>query len=211
VTFHRYLGAEGIPDARRMPSTGISAKTAPRTIGELLGRMEEFSKDEGAWRARYPWAERFVMGYPLPDWQRPLVWTDEQKSRFITSLWMQVDVGSYLVNDACEFVKVNGVEVDVMALHSDILLDGQQRLSALEDYFLGRLAAPGKDEESVLWTELSLVERRLFSNRTFSRSVVCTMDEDELRQIYDLRVFGGTPHESYQQASKQLFSHRQTG
>lgn len=151
------------------------------------------------------------MAYPLPEWQRPLVWTETQKVRFISSLWMEVDVGSYLVNDVCEFVKVNGVVTDAMAIYSDILLDGQQRLSAMEDYFLGRIAAPGKSGEPVYWTELSKIERRLFSNQTFSRSVVHSWDEIELRQIYDLRSFGGTPHTEEQQASNQTHSHRQRG
>lgn len=109
MTFYRYAGADGIPDIKQMPKAEIRANTAPRTIGELLYRMEDFSKDEESYRAMYPWAERFVMGYPLPEWQRPLVWTETQKVRFITSLWMEVDVGSYLVNDVCDYVRVGAL------------------------------------------------------------------------------------------------------
>lgn len=175
---------------------------APRTIYELLNRMEDFSRNEQKVRARYPWAQRFVMGYPLPEWQRPLVWIEAQRIRFITSLWMGVDVGSYLVNDVIEFQVIDGRETDMARKFSDILLDGQQRLSAMEDYFYGRFAVPNANGIPTLWTELSKVERRLFSNGTFSRSVVHSFDEVELRRIYDLRSFGGTPHTEDQRASR---------
>lgn len=199
ANFQRYTGSDSVPDRARMTCSLIQAHTSPRTISELLFRLETFTKDEAASRAEYPWATRFVMGYPLPAWQRPLVWTDDQKSRFITSLWMEIDVGSYLVNDVCDFMVQDGKQT--YTLHSDVLLDGQQRLSALEEYFFGRIAVPDKDGIPTLWAELSKVERRKFSNRSFNRSVVHSWDEAELRRIYDLRAFGGTAHTDDQRAS----------
>lgn len=201
MSFYRYQDAEGIPNVRRMPRSDIKATTAPRTICELFSRLEDYSKDEEAYRAKYPWASRFVMGYPLPQWQRPLVWDDGQKERFVTSLWMEVDVGSYLVNETFEFVEINGIAVDVCKEFTDILLDGQQRLSALEDYFFGRIAIPDADGVPTYWNELSKVERRLFGNQTFNRSIVSCNDEAQLRLIYDMRAFGGTPHSADQRAS----------
>ncbi len=112
------------------------------------------------------------MGYPLPQWQRPLVWTDDQKAKFITSLWMEIDVGSYLVNDVFECLKIKGQTIDVYREFSDILLDGQQRLSSLKDYLLGKFSVPDASGIETCWTDLSKVERRQFCNQTFSRAIV---------------------------------------
>lgn len=204
IAFNRYDGAADVPNVRRMPRKETRAHSAPRTIEELLFRLEAISKNEAAYRAQYPWAERFVLGYPLPAWQRPLVWADSQKTRFITSLWMELDVGTYLVNDVFESVTIDGREGTVFREFSDILLDGQQRLSALEDYFLGRIAAPDASGVLTYWPELGRAERRHFGNQTFSRAAVQSWDEAELRQMYDLRSFGGTPHTEEQRASVPL-------
>jgi hypothetical protein len=200
--FYRYADTEGIPNIRIMPKSEIQATTAPRTIAELLSKLEEFTKDETAYRNRYPWTDRFVMGYPLPKWQRPLVWDKAQKTKFITSIWLNVDIGSYLVNDVFEFLKENGKFTDVTQEFSDILLDGQQRLSAVEDYLLGYFPVPDQEGRPVFWKDLSRVERRFFGNKVFSRSVIHCWDEKELRRIYDLRAFGGTSHTPDQRASE---------
>jgi hypothetical protein len=200
--FFRYQGSETASYVRRMPEALLRAKTAPRTLTELMHRLEDFTRDEAGYRAQYPWATRFVMGYPLPDWQRPLVWTEVQKVRFITSLWLKIDVGSYLVNDAYDgqVVATPAGQVTQARLFSDILLDGQQRLTALEDYFLGKIAVPDMHGTPTYWTDLGKVERRLFGNQAFDRSTVTSWDEKELRTVYDLRTFGGTAHTEDQRA-----------
>lgn len=199
--YDKYAGADLVPAGRRMPKSEISTNTAPRTVYELIHRLESFSKEEPEYRARYPWATRFVLGYPLPSWQRPAVWTADQKVRFITSLWLDVDVGTYLVNDVCEYEKVGGQLTDRMVEFSDVLLDGQQRLTALEEYLLSQFAVPDGAGVPVYWNELSQVERRFFGNKSFNRSVVHCWDEAELRRIYDLRSFGGTAHTPDQRAT----------
>lgn len=64
-------------------------------LSEVLGRFEQFTSGERDGPEMHPWAERFVMGFPLPAWQRPLIWTPDQKVRFILSIWSGVDIGSY--------------------------------------------------------------------------------------------------------------------
>ncbi len=49
-------------NARRMPVAQLLVTTSPRTVGDLLDRLERFTACEEA-RKQYPWAERFVMGY----------------------------------------------------------------------------------------------------------------------------------------------------
>jgi len=199
--FDRYEGAltnNGDENRRRMPRAQLDANTSPRCIAELMGRFEEYTRDIAKFEAEYPWASRFVMGYPLPDWQRNLVWTPEQNVRFITSLWEEVDVGSYMVNEHFEFDS----KTNTFRKFSDTLIDGQQRLTALQSYLLSEFAVPDAEGVSCYWNELSKVERRFFSNKIFPRATVRTWDEDLLRKAYDLRSFGGTPHKESERASR---------
>lgn len=199
--FDRYEGAKdnaGDENRRRMPRASLDANTSPRCIAELISRFEDYTRDTAKFRAEYPWASRFVMGYPLPDWQRDLVWTPEQNVRFITSLWEEIDVGSYMVNDQFEF----DTKTKSFRLFSDVLIDGQQRLTALQGYLLGEFAVPDAEGVPCYWHELSKVERRFFSNKIFPRATVKTWDEDLLRKAYDLRSFGGTAHKESERASR---------
>jgi hypothetical protein len=196
--FTIYNGTTGEAEAQRMPRTTIRATTSPRSVMELLRRLEKFTANP-AERELYPWADRFVFGYPLAGWQRQPKWDSDQKVRFITSLWEEVDVGSYLVNDIFEYTKSATGEEYCREL-SDILLDGQQRLTALEEYVLNEFPVPDAQGTPCYWEELSRAERRLFGNRTFSRATVKSWDETELRRINALRVFGGTAHTEAEKA-----------
>ena len=181
-----------------MPEARLSASTSPRSVGELVGRLEKFTADLEE-RKLYPWAERFIMGYPLPPWQRPAVWTQDQMAQFITSIWMDVDLGSYLVNDQADYSHRPDGGLQTRYL-SDVLLDGQQRLTALQGYVLSEFAVPDAQGLPCYWKDLSKVERRFFCNKTFSLSYVRTWDEAELRHIYNLRAFGGVRHSEDQRA-----------
>jgi len=195
--FNRYEGAADNADTGvRMPSSELDAKVSNLCLSELLGRLENFTGKE---RAMYPWATRFAMGFPLPSWQRPLVWSDRQKVGFIQSIWSGVDVGSYMINDQYEFV---GINADSFKELSGVLLDGQQRLTAIEDYVMNKFAVP--DEGGVLrfWRDLPRIERRRFGGFHFARANVRSLDEDLLRLAYDLRSFGGTAHTEDQRACR---------
>lgn len=134
--FKRYTGAtEG--NSIVMPSDALNASSEKLTIGELVGRLEVFDEEGGG---MYPWATRFAMGYPLPSFQRPLVWTLAQKVRFITSIWAGTDLGSYLVNDT--YLLEAGPGGKAFRRLSEALLDGQQRLTAMEEYLRGTFEVP---------------------------------------------------------------------
>lgn len=171
----------------------MGARAIPTCISELIGSLEA---SDAQHQQQYPWAERFVMGMPLPSWQRPLVWTSEQQIRFITSIWEGVDIGSYLVNDIVEFDAP-----DRYRKFSDIVLDGQQRLHAIQCYLQDLIAVPDALGQPRLWSELGRIERRRFGQFQFARATVCSWDESFLRKVYDLRAFGGTPHAPDQRAS----------
>jgi len=123
-----------------------------------------------------------VMGFKLPAWQRPARWTDMQCIRFVESVYRGMNIGAFMANSqlATEF--------------NMILLDGQQRLRAIERYLHGEIAVPGLDGRSYLWTELTDDERAHFRRVTFPCIETKYKTEEEMREAYNLHNFGGTPH-----------------
>lgn len=187
----------------KMPRSRLKSATNPRTVGELIYRYSKFKQNRTQAEALYPWASRFVMGFPLPSWQRDSVWTDEQKIRFIISIWTEGDLGSYLINEVPELFYEDARAVVRSRPFADCLLDGQQRLSAIQDYVDDKIAVPDDQGVARYYVELSNKENRFFRNRAFSATTVSSEDERELREIYDLRAFGGVNHEPHQRAIKQ--------
>lgn len=197
--FNRYDGCEDADASISMSKDILEARAHRLSLGELIGNYEAFLNEPSGGAAMYPWASRFVMGYPLPSWQRPLVWTLDQKIRFILSVWEGVDLGSYLVNDQWEFVEEAGRPPYNREL-SEVLLDGQQRLTALEEYITNKIAVPDTAGQLRYWRELSRIERRRFCSITFTKATITSWDEALLRKAYDLRAFGGTAHSDEQRA-----------
>jgi hypothetical protein len=103
-----------------------------------------------------------------------------------------------LFNDVYEIQKVAGVET--FREFSESLLDGQQRLTAMEDYILNRIAVPDAAGVPRYWRELSKRERRRFGDVTFVRTTVSSFDEALLIQAYNLRAFGGVAHAESERA-----------
>lgn len=196
--FLRYEGAVTSDDRRMAPATSVTY-SAPRTLGELLGRLETFTESDKE-RTLYWWADRFVLGYPLAPWQRPVVWSQEQQIKFIISLWEDVDVGTYLVNDIIEFEPTPpGAPLKSIYL-SDVLLDGQQRLTAIQSYLLNEFPVPDAKGVDCFWKDLTKTERRFFANKSFPMSRMQTFDETVLRHAYNLRAFAGVKHTEDQRA-----------
>lgn len=134
---------------------------------------------------------RRLLGYKLPSWQRQAVWTDAQCVRFIESIWLGVGLGTFMVN----FSK-SGMNDDTHM----ILLDGQQRLRAIERYWAGELAVPGDDGGSYTWTELSESERAHFHRIPFPWICTGYGTDAELREAYNRHNFGGVAHTAGERA-----------
>lgn len=132
---------------------------------------------------------RRVMGYKLPAWQRTEVWADEQCVRFIESIWLGVGIGSFMVN-----FSNHGFDLNL------VLLDGQQRLRAIERYLNGELAVTGEDGVSYRWTELSADEHMHFLRIPFPWIETQYHDDAQLREAYNRHNFGGTAHTPEQRA-----------
>lgn len=135
--------------------------------------------------AKYLTGGRHVMGYNLPTWQRPFVWTRAQSVRLIESIWLGLNIGTYTFNRSHENPQFD-----------NLLIDGQQRLVSIQAYLSDEFEVFGHH-----WSELGRVEQRSFESRHFHCFITKSTDETYLRGYYDMMNFGGTAHDESQRAS----------
>lgn len=132
-----------------------------------------------------PHGLRVVMGYFLPEWQRGLVWSEAQKIALIESAWRGLSIGTYTFNRA-----PTGHKFD------DLLIDGQQRMNAIQDYLDDKFKVFG-----FLWSEVTEVDRRIWEMTThFNSYITETTDEKYLRAYYNMMNFGGVAHKESERA-----------
>lgn len=187
--FQRHADDETTDPNIQMPQRVLPTTVSHYPIEVLVGHLEKYLVDPSAAHERHPWAGRFVMGIPVPTWARGVEWNLGQKARFITAVWSGADLGSYLTNDWCD--EVSGSRS--LAENSEVLIDGQQRLHSLEEYFLDRLAVPDAQGQPRVWSELRNVERKRFLSTIFAHARVSSGDEVALRKTYDLCAQGVVP------------------
>lgn len=194
--FQRYADDEASDITIQMPQRILATSTHQYPIDVLACRLEKYQADPSSVHDKYPWATRFVMGIPVPSWQRHLVWNVGQKARFITAVWSGADLGSYLTNEWSD----TAVAGRGLAENSEILIDGQQRLHSIEEYFLDRLAVADVQGQPRVWSEVNNGERKRFLSTIFAHSSVCSGDEMQLRKTYDFCAMGVTPRAHDQRA-----------
>ncbi len=127
-----------------------------------------------------PHAPRHVLGFGLPDWQRPAVWTQAQQIRFVESAWLGFSLG--------EIVITRGYSDEALDNH---VIDGQQRLTALEAYVNDAFPVFG-----ARYSELAPRYRDWFG---FSVGIGVMwighgLTEATLKELYVRMNYGGTPH-----------------
>jgi len=196
--FQRYADDEVSDITIQMPQRILATTVHHYQIDVLACQLEKYQADPSSAHDRYPWAARFVMGIPVPSWQRHLVWNVGQKARFITAAWSGADLGSYLTNEWCGSAGVGRA----LAENSEILLDGQQRLYSIEEYFLDRLAVADVQGQPRVWSEVSNGERKRFLSTIFAHARVSSDDELALRKTYDLYALGVAPRTHDQRADR---------
>lgn len=136
--------------------------------------------------------ERSLLGLVLPVWQRPAVWTRQQQVRFVEGIFLGLGTGYYVTTEW------DWDHDGVRQPWAGLLLDGQQRLSALRAFAAGEFAVFG----STSFANLSLAERRRrFYRVSFPSIEIGATDDATLREIYDRLNYGGTPHADSQRAS----------
>lgn len=128
------------------------------------------------------WLGRRVLGFKIPEWQRPEVWSEAQCVAFIESVWMGSHIGAFMVNS-------------VLEPHLDqVLVDGQQRLRALERYWNDEFPLCGDDGRAWYWSDLICDEQAHMDRIHFPWMEVRYGDDAILRDVYNRHNFGGSPH-----------------
>lgn len=138
----------------------------------------------------YPWAKRFIGDWPLPEWQRDLVWTTEQKISFIQSAFIGYDLGSIMINQIPWPEGSN-----VAPKWSDIIIDGQQRISALIGFVNNEFPI-----NKLFWRDLTRIEQRSLREREIGMKFVSCKDEAKLRTVYNHLNFSGVRHKESEKA-----------
>ena len=161
------------------------SRTENRTISALKSQIE-IAKE---YPRKLPEGTRTVLGFVLPPFQRGFVWTLDQKIRFVQSMWNGAHLGIYMVNE------ISDTAAGYEHPFNDVLIDGQQRLKAIEDYWANQF-----DVQGFFWGDLDEEDRRRFNKIQFGRGKSSIKDEAELRQAYNLLNFGGTPHTEKEKA-----------
>jgi hypothetical protein len=173
-----------------MPDRPISMMPARLDLGKLSASAISMPMGQRRHAEPDPLGRPLVMGFVIPDWQRPLVWNTDQMIRFIQSAWMGLNLGTFTYN----------LTDEPNPLTDNVLVDGQQRLWAIEQYLDDAFPVFGHH-----YSELPPVDTRRFSNSTqFSSYRLETTDEDFLRRYYDMMNFGGVAHTEEQRAAPSM-------
>lgn len=161
---------------RLMPDRFNLGKSAMSVIAGPMTQYRDWKDDpEGI----NPTGGRTVMGYVIPEWQRPLVWTDGQMTSFMESVWRGLPLGSFTYNRA-----------EIGSPLDGLLIDGQQRLHSLQCYLEDQFPVFG-----YRWSEVTAVDKRFFMySTTFASYITETENVDYLKEYYNIMNFGGTAH-----------------
>lgn len=142
--------------------------------------------------------QNWLLGFAIPPFQRDLAWSREQEIKFVESAWLGFHLGTYVFNNAMDapMAKVRPDDKEKRYHKTDRwLIDGQQRLTALDHYWRNEFKVFGH-----YWDDLERIERRRFLNSSFGCAELKIYDEHQLRVLYDRLNFGGTPHQEHERA-----------
>jgi len=168
----------------RIPKAAIRLYIGSTTIHSLI--------TSSTTELDYPWAKRMVGRFPMPEFQRQSVWTTEQDISFIESVFYGYDLGSVIIN---AYKYSNNGPKDTLAEFSDILIDGQQRVNALNRYIKNEFSVFG-----LFWKELTRIEKRDFRERPIGIRRCECYDEQLLKDLYNHHNFSGVKHKASERA-----------
>jgi hypothetical protein len=127
----------------------------------------------------------------IPDYQRELVWSDKQQSRFIESILIKLPVPFIFAADVGQGDREGALEI----------IDGSQRIRTLDNFLSNRLELVGLKKLTkaigMRFSDLSKPRQMRFK-RTTVRVIELTekADEDARREMFDRLNSGGTNLES---------------
>lgn len=154
-------------------------------IDACIMRLRNLQEDPGGVLK----ADRYAMGAPLPEWQREACWTQEQQILLIESIWIGLPIGFYVINKQDEDSSGSPHPL------SGILIDGQQRMLAIETYLKDGFRVYG-----AYWSEVPVTKQRDFRQTHFPLYETNIWDETQLRDLYNRLNFGGVAHREDQKA-----------
>ncbi len=155
----------------------------------MLSQLQMQVASQNEMLDRNGWTGRRVMGFRLPAWQRQSKWSLEQSQRFIESIWIGVGLGTYMVNHC-----LKNPDADL------VLLDGQQRMRAIEQYLNSEFPMRGEDGIEYLWKDLTDEEQAHFLRIPFPWNSTEYSKDDDLREAYNRHNFGGVAHDESERA-----------
>lgn len=125
----------------------------------------------------------------FPEFQRGLVWTQEQKEQLILSMLNGLPIGAFYLNDWWFDDDEKRAKMD------HVLFDGQQRFTAILDFLTGQFPITVAGKQYYV-TDLSFSE--WLSLKRYPISIVHSYIEDwnDLIDFYVLINKGGTQHTS---------------
>ena len=136
-------------------------------------------------------SNRYALGFPLPPFQRELKWTRHQEVAFIESAWLGLPLESY-THHALDW---DWDREGRAKPYSGWLVDGQQRLTTIERYWEGQFKV-----FDLYFSELTRSERIRFMRTKFTHYECAIWDEAIIRDLYNRRNLGGTPHTADERA-----------
>lgn len=165
-----------------LPDLLLAGRERPYTLDALLHQ----AKDAELAR-EMPQGYRKIMGFNLPPWQRGQVWSLPQQQRFIESIFLGLGTGNY-VTTTIEFAPDGGGMLNTSLL----LLDGQQRITAIQNFVNNTLPVFG----DIYYDDLTNAQKRTrFRHTTFPCVEVSALaPESVLKEMYYRLNHGGTAH-----------------
>jgi len=126
-------------------------------------------------------AELFV-----PDYQRELVWSDSQQSRFIESIFLNLPVPYIYVSDVIDGEDEGRLEI----------VDGSQRVRTLVRFMSDELVLSGLEIldsiNGMKFSNFPLSRQLRFSRKTIRTIELLGVDEESRRQLFDRLNSGGS-------------------
>jgi hypothetical protein len=166
-----------------MPERVDLGRSYNSTMAGPIHRRKEYLAGKSFTENNFGYRE--IMGFFLPTWQRGKVWTERQQISFMESAWRGINLGTFTYNTA-----------EIGSPYDNLLIDGQQRMTALQDYLDGKFKVFG-----FLYSEVTDVDRRMFEMTTvFASYETQSEDETYLREYYNMLNFGGTAHKEDERA-----------
>ncbi len=130
-----------------------------------------------------------IDGKPVK-YQRPLVWTVEDKQLFIESIYNKMNIGTFVIarrnyNEVSRRIKAGYPDV---AFHE--VVDGKQRLTAIAEFVQGKFA----DMHGNLFSDMDAIAKRTFMS--FNKQSVAILEDptdDEIKKAFLNVNFAGVP------------------